>query len=42
MEKVREGGEVEPGRRRAQMAQLANRMKGDFRKTYLHGFQSEG
>jgi hypothetical protein len=38
MEKVRESDEVEPGRRKAQISQLIDKLKGDFKKPYLNGF----
>lgn len=39
MKKVRESEMIEPGRRKAQMAQLVDDLKGDFRKEYQRGFE---
>lgn len=41
MKKVRESGEIEPARRQAQIAQMADKLKGDFAKTYIKGFSGQ-
>lgn len=41
MKKVRESDEVEPARRQAQIAQMADELKGDFAKAYTTGFGGE-
>lgn len=41
MKKVRESDEVEPARRQARIAQMADELKGDFTKPYVAGFGGE-
>jgi hypothetical protein len=39
MSKVRESEEIEPGRRQAEMAELVDNLKGDFRRSYMINFE---